>query len=279
MPAEDLSSNEMTIAVAQFAGVTDVNANLATIERLAMQAARLGAGLMVCPEAAMFSFSASGAELAQVAERAGSFFEAEVCGIASRTGLTIVAGMYTKGPAELSRNTFIVASAGGEILARYDKLHLYDAFHYRESDKNQPGPLQDQMAELCTFEVGGLRFGLLNCYDLRFPEMARALVDRDLDALLVGAGWIAGPLKELHWETLLRARAIENTCYVAGSCQPPPLSVGMSMLVDPSGLVLGTVADTEGVAVGTVRRARLAEVREVLPCLKHRRYAIVQRRP
>lgn len=108
--------------------------------------------------------------------------------------------------------------------------------------------------------------------------MARALLDQGADALLLGAGWVAGPLKELHWETLIRARAIENTCFVAAACQPAPLSVGQSMIVDPGGLVLATVAADEGVAVSELHPARLQAVRDVLPCLQHRRYEIIQRR-
>ncbi len=125
--------------------------------------------------------------------------------------------------------------------------------------------------------MGGLRFGLLNCYDLRFPEMARALVDRGADVLLVGSGWVPGPLKELHWETLLRARAIENTCYVAAACQGAPASIGLSMIVDPNGQVAASVAGNEGIAAATLRAERLLSVRKVLPCLEHRRYAVVAR--
>uniref|UniRef100_UPI0023B7C038 nitrilase-related carbon-nitrogen hydrolase n=1 Tax=Proteus mirabilis TaxID=584 RepID=UPI0023B7C038 len=76
----------------------------------------------------------------------------------------------------------------GDNLGRYEKLHLYDAFHYRESDKNERAPLRAGFGELTTFDLGGLRFGLLNCYDIRFPEMARLLVDRGADVLLVSSG-------------------------------------------------------------------------------------------
>jgi predicted amidohydrolase len=269
----------VSVAVAQFAAVADVAANLATIARLAEEAAGKGAEVAVFPEASMFAFTASAEELAATARRAGRQFESEILAIARRVGITLVVGMYSDGGERLSRNTFIVAGANGAQLGRYEKLHLYDAFHYRESEKNERAPLRDDFAELCTFDVGGLRFGVLNCYDLRFPEMARVLIDRGADVLVLGAGWVAGPLKELHWETLIRARAIENTCFVAAACQPAPLSVGLSMIVDPSGVVMATVPGDEGVAVSRLESSRLQAVREILPCLQHRRYAVVPRQP
>jgi len=268
----------VSVAVAQFAAIADVEANLASIARLAETAANRGAQVVVLPEASMYAFASPAEELADVARREGRRFSDAIHALALHLGVVLVAGMYEDGGRDLSKNTFIVAGADGSALGRYEKLHLYDAFHYRESDKNQRAPLRPDFAELCTFNVAGFRFGVMNCYDLRFPEMARALLDQGADALLLGAGWVAGPLKELHWETLIRARAIENTCFVAAACQPAPLSVGQSMIVDPGGLVLATVAADEGVAVSELHPARLQAVRDVLPCLQHRRYEIIQRR-
>lgn len=266
----------VTVAAAQFAGVADMSANLAAIDRLAASAAERGARVVVYPEASMYAFTASATEIAEVARRDGHRFEAEIRDIARRHQLTLAVGMYSKGSGHLARNTFIVVGDDGRAVGRYDKLHLYDAFHYRESDKNERAPLREDFGELCTFVAGGLRFGLINCYDLRFPEIARALVDRGVEVLLVGSAWVAGPLKELHWETLLRARAIENTCYVAAACQPAPLSVGLSMIVDPSGLICATAVDNEGLAVAALKGERLQAIREILPCLEHRRYAVIQ---
>lgn len=268
----------VSVAVAQFAAIADVEANLASIARLAETAANRGAQVVVLPEASMYAFASPAEELADVARREGRRFSDAIHALALRLGVVLVAGMYEDGGRDLSKNTFIVAGADGSALGRYEKLHLYDAFHYRESDKNQRAQLRPDFAELCTFDVADFRFGVMNCYDLRFPEMARVLIDQGADALLLGAGWVAGPLKELHWETLIRARAIENTCFVAAACQPAPLSVGQSMIVDPGGLVLATVAADEGVAVSELHPARLQAVRDVLPCLQHRRYEIIQRR-
>lgn len=265
------------VAAIQFAAGDDVSANLAVIARLAETAKARGAALAVFPEASMYAFTSPGAVLAEVARREGRRFEEAIHALARRLGLVLAVGMYSDGGEALSRNTFIVAGADGKSLGRYEKLHLYDAFRFRESEKNQRAPLREDFGELCVFDVGGMRFGLMNCYDLRFPELARLLVDRGADALLLGAGWIAGPLKELHWETLIRARAIENTCYFVAACQPSPLSVGLSMIVDPSGVVVGMAPGDEAVVTAELDPARLREVRDVLPCLRHRRYQIAPR--
>src|SRR5690606_6563376 len=121
---------------------------------------------------------------------------------------------------------------GSGVRATYRKLHLYDAFGQRESDWVEPG----RIAVPETFEVDGVRFALMTCYDLRFPEVARELVDTGAHAILVPAEWVRGPLKEHHWRTLLHARAIENTVFVAAADHPPPLGVGASMIVDPQGV-------------------------------------------
>jgi predicted amidohydrolase len=265
---------EIEVAVAQLAGTKDVAANLAAIERLSAQAADKGAKVVVFPEAVMYDFTASAEEIADAACRHGDVFEERIRALAAQLKVAIVAGMYAKGDGQLARNVIIAAGPDGGIIERYQKLHLYDAFHYRESDKNERASLKPDFGELATFDLDGFRFGMLNCYDIRFPEMARLLVDRGADVLLVASGWVTGPLKEMHWETLLRARAIENTCFVAASCQPAPHSVGLSMVVDPSGVVTGAVAGGEGLVLARLRMERLADVRRILPCLTHRRYAI-----
>lgn len=271
------TAEDVTVAVAQLAGGPDVQANLAAIADLVAEAAAGGAKLVVFPEAVMFDFTASAETIAVVGREQGPAFEAAIRDLAQKSGVAIVAGMYGPGEGRLATNTLVAFGADGVALGRYEKLHLYDAFHYRESEKNQPAPLKPDFGELATFDVAGMRFGLMNCYDIRFPEMSRLLVDRGADVLLVASGWVAGPLKELHWQTLLQARAIENTCFVAASCQPPPLSVGHSMIIDPSGLPLACAAGARELAFARLARKRLAEVREVLPCLAHRRYAVVQK--
>ncbi|RUM96102.1 hydrolase [Pseudaminobacter arsenicus] len=271
------TGNRVTVAAAQVAGTADIDKNLAAIEALAAQAAGKGAELIVFPEAVMYEYSASAERLARMANEHGEHCESRLEAIALQHKIAIVAGTYSKGEGHLARNMMVAVGPDGAWLGRYQKLHLYDAFHYKESEKNEPAKLQPDFGELVTFDLAGFRFGLLNCYDIRFPEMSRALIDRGADVLLVSSGWVPGPLKEFHWETLLKARAIENTCFVAASCQPAPSSVGLSMILDPNGIPVSTVPAGEGLAITTIDTDRLAKVREVLPCLGHRRYAIAQR--
>ena len=259
----------------QFTSTPDAAANLATLQRQSRKAAASGAGLIVFPEAAMYDWRADAAEVAAAAQSSGARFADDLSRIAADAGIAIVAGGFVPSGGPTPFNRMLAVDAAGQPMGQYDKLHLYDAFSYRESEKVQPAQVRDDMSELTVIELGGFRFGLLNCYDLRFPEMARALIQAGADSLIISSAWVAGPHKELHWETLLRARAIENTCYVLASNQPPPFSVGLSMIVDPMGLPAATVTESEGIALARITRARLDEVTAVVPSVSQRRYAIV----
>ena len=160
-------------------------------------------------------------------------------------------------------NTLVVRGAAS---AAYRKIHLYDSFGYRESDALTPGPL-----EPVTVDVDGFRLGLMTCYDLRFPELARALVDRGAEVLVVPAAWVAGPRKVDHWRTLVRARAIENTVYVVAAGQPGPRYAGHSLVVDPLGDVLAEADDGPALLRATLTRAALDAARATNPSLANRR--------
>ncbi len=270
-PAGD--STGVHVGVLQFAASLDAVQNLATITSLATDAvATIGAApggiVLVAPEAAMCDFGPTAFDLSGVAQRLGGPFVIGLGALAKRLGVTLVAGMFER-PARQSRrvyNTLVVVGPDGELLASYRKIHLYDAFGYVESERLIPGPV-----EPVTFAVGDVRFGLMTCYDLRFPELAAALVDRGADALLVPAAWLAGPHKVDHWSTLLRARAIETTSYVVAAGQCGSHYSGTSSLLDPMGLTVATLADEPGAAVGVIDLRRLADVRKVNPTLKNRR--------
>jgi predicted amidohydrolase len=262
------------VSVSQFKSTPDVAANLATVLRHIDQAADQGARVVAFPEASMVAFDSSRDELRAFADTWAKDFVQAVARAAAARRIDVFIGIYEPNGEDRSSNVFVHADSQGRVAGRYDKVHLYDAFSFQESAKNRPGALKANHDEVYVAEVDGIRFGVLNCYDLRFPEIARIAVDKGADVLVYGAGWIAGSLKELHWETLLRARAIENTCFVLASCQPPPESVGMSMVVDAGGLTLAGVAGGEGVATASIDLDRLKEVRAVLPCLEHRRYRI-----
>lgn len=265
------AEKRLTVAAVQFAAGTDIKANTTRIAELVEDAAGRGAELVVLPEAAMYDWTAKGEDLAVAARDAQQTFLASLTSLTRRLGITVVAGTYAESPnAERPYNRLVIVSPEG-VGGHYDKLHLYDAFSYQESANVSPGIITEDGSELVSFLVGSFTVGLLNCYDIRFPEMARALVDRGADLLVVSSAWASGPLKELHWETLLRARAIENTCYVVAACQSPPLSTGLSTVISPLGVSIATCAEDEGVILADLLPSHITHARDVVPSLANRR--------
>ncbi len=261
------------IGVAQFAPTADASDNLVTIARLTARAASRDARVVVFPEYSSYFVDPFDESLAAHAEPLDGPFTTALTALADQHDVTLVAGLLERGTGRRVRNTAIAVDASG-ILAVYRKLHLYDAFGQRESDWVEAGELDAPQ----TFECGGLRFGLMTCYDLRFPEVARTLADADADVVLVPAEWVRGPLKEHHWRTLLHARAIENTVFVAAADHPPPLGVGHSMVVSPAGVEVAAVgAAAEDVVVAHLDPAEIERVRRVNPALALRRFRVVPR--
>lgn len=266
-------NGKAAIAVAQFAPAADKQANLADIGQLAETASERGADLVVFPEYASYFINPFDDSLAAHAEPLDGPFVAALTQLAATHGMLIVAGLLEEAAdARRVRNTVVAVDAGG-VVATYRKLHLYDAFGQRESDWVEPG----ELAAPETFELGGLRFGLMTCYDLRFPEVGRTLADARADVFLVPAEWVRGPLKEHHWRTLVQARAIENTVYVAAADHPPPLGVGNSMIVDPQGVEIAAIGTATDVVVAHLDRDAVERVRRVNPALLLRRMRVVPR--
>lgn len=257
----------MRVGLLQFSAGLEPDANQSTIARLADG---VRADLVVVPEAAMHDFGREDTPLGPAAQPLDGPYVHALADVARKTGATVVAGMFERSddPAR-PYNTLVVVGPDGEVVATYRKAHLYDSFGYRESDRLLAGP----PAAVVT-DVAGFRLGLLTCYDLRFPEHSRALVDAGAEVLVVPAAWVRGPLKEDHWRTLLRARAIENTAYVAAAAQCGPRYCGGSALVDPMGVQVSGLGESEGVAHGEVSRERLIEVRDRNPALHHRRWLV-----
>ncbi len=257
----------MRAAAVQFAAATDVVANLETIAPLVREAGRQGAELIVLPEASMHDFGSAHLPLGPVAQPVDGPFGTTIAELARETGAVVVAGMFEpSGDHARPYNTLVAFGPAGDLLATYRKTYLYDSFGYRESDRLTPGD-----GAPVTVKTADLTLGLMTCYDLRFPEFARALVDQQAEVLVVPAAWVRGPLKEDHWATLLRARAIENTCYVVAAAQTGPTYVGASLVVDPMGVGLAALGDETGTAVADLSPARLADVRRANPSLQNRR--------
>lgn len=257
----------LRIALVQAAASLDPADNRAALSRLAAETPG-DADLVVFPEAFARDFGESGSDVSTFAEPVDGAFGSEVARLAAERRTTIVAGMFEQGTdPERPFNTLLVR---GAVDAEYRKIHLYDSFGYRESDRLTAGPLEPLVVDLAGWKVG-----LMTCYDLRFPELARGLVDRGAELVVVPAAWVAGPRKIHHWRTLLTARAVENTVYVAAVGQPAPRYCGTSMVVDPLGDV---VAETDAgtpdepvVLTAVVERAVLAEARRANPSLANRR--------
>lgn len=263
-------------SVAQFAPGEDKSANLKSIRGLVAAAREQNSELVVFPEYSMFTVPAMDERFVASAERLDGAFVTELSGLAAEHHIAIVCGI-NEATDEGTRihNTLLAIDAAGDVVATYRKLHLYDAFGYTESALVQPGAIEAPQ----TFTVGDLRFGMQTCYDLRFPEVTRRLVDAGADVALRPAEWVPGPLKENHWTTLLRARAIENTIYLAAADQCGAAGAGNSMIVDPMGVVLASVGEEEGLATATLESERLARVRKKNPAIHLRRFAVVDATP
>jgi deaminated glutathione amidase len=256
------------IAVAQFAPGADRGANLETMRALAGTAASRGAGIVVFPEYSSYFTPTMGGDWIEAAEPVDGPFANGLAAIAAEHAVTVVAGMLETAGAK-AHNTVLAVSPGGETLAQYRKMHLYDAFGAHESEWIAAGEIAAP-----TFAWNGFTVGLQTCYDIRFPEVTRALVDAGAEIVLVPAEWVRGPLKEQHWRTLLTARAIENTVYLAAADHAPPVGAGNSMVLDPMGVELVTIGESVDVAVAFATRQRIEEVRSANPALRLRRFGI-----
>ncbi|MGN8050659.1 carbon-nitrogen hydrolase family protein [Curtobacterium sp. 22159] len=267
----------LTVAAAQFAPVDDPVANLETVRAAAEDAARRGADLLVTPEYTSYFTADIDDRFVAAAQPLDGPFVTGLRDVARTTGVALVVGVAEAAsvPGRF-RNTLVAVLPDGSIAASYRKVHLYDAFGSRESDRIEPGDPE----QLSVFELRGLRVGLETCYDLRFPEVTRRLAAPEhgaADLVLVPAEWVRGPGKEHHWRTLLTARAIENTVWVAGVGQTPPIGIGGTVVLDPSGVAVAAGGSVPTTVVATVDTAVTEAVRRTNPSLAARRYDVVRR--
>lgn len=270
------SVGRVRAAAIQLRSGLDTSANRDVAARAVRSAAAAGAELAVLPEATMCGFGAPDTDLATLAEPLDGPFVTALAEVAAQTGVTVVAGTFEPVPGEHRvYNTVVLVGPGG-LIGCYRKVHLYDALGWCESDRVRSGEPGTANAPIAL--VGDLAVGVLTCYDLRFPESARAAVDAGASVLAIPAAWVAGEHKLGHWQTLIAARAIENTAYVLAAAQPGPTYTGHSAIVDPFGVVLGALGDTDGgddpaLLTAELRAARVEEARAALPVLAHRRFA------
>ncbi len=259
----DQPGSQLRIRLVQQASALDVEQNLSSLDEVA---SRPGSpDLVVLPEAFARDFGEPGSDLAPFAETLDGPFAARLRKLSTSTGSAWLAGMFEQS-ADPSRpwNTLVLADQ--EELVTYRKIHLYDSFGYQESHRVSPGAVEPVRTS-----VRGFPLGLMTCYDLRFPELARSLAELGAEALVVPAAWVAGDRKVEHWRTLLRARAIENTVWVIGVGQPGPRYTGHSMVVAPDGDIVAEADDAEAVLDVTIDRAAVSDVRRTNPSLVNRR--------
>ncbi|MGB5984474.1 MAG: carbon-nitrogen hydrolase family protein [Desulfobacterales bacterium] len=258
--------NQLTLALAQVEPNPDPAANLEKAASFARRAAARNAHLIVFPEMFM-GLPTADRSPAQIASADQGGFISGLGTLAAETGLHIMAGCWEAGPeAGKVYNTAMTLSPQGETLAAYRKLHLFDALSVKESDTMLPG---DALPEV--LEINGVRVGVGICYDLRFPEFFRYLAEQGAQAVLLPSAWYQGPMKEAHWLTLLRARAIENTLYVAGCNLVGPAFCGRSAAFDPFGVPLAGAGEVETLIEFAVEPQRVEAVRQKLPALQNRR--------
>lgn len=263
----------MRAAVVQINSTSDLGGNLDAARRQVSSAADDGAELVVLPE--KWPLMAAGDELAAGAEPVDGPAVTAARSWAQDLGITLVAGSFTEAH-EDSRpsNTSLLIDPEGRIASTYRKIHMFDVdvggVAYRESQ------VEDAGDRIVVADAGQARIGMAVCYDLRFPELFRALVDRGATVISLPSAFTV-PTGRDHWETLVRARAIENQVFVlaagqVGRAQPKFDSWGHSMIVDPWGRMLAQVdGDREGFAVAELDFDEQERIRNELPALENRR--------
>ena len=275
----------MRVTIAQTEVSGDHSANLVVVRHAVAEALRVSSDLLVLPEYANgYDPAGVGVEHAETLD--GPFVSTlrdltsrqvasggAVEG-ATRTGgpLTVVAGMVLAAPDGGLPGNVVVVVRGGEVVGTYRKVHLYDAFGHRESDRLAAG---DPGAAPLVVTVAGLQVGVMTCYDLRFPESARRLVDAGAQVLVVPAAWAAGRGKVEQWRILAQARAIENVSAVVAVGQAGKGVSGHSLLVGPDGSVAIELGDAPAYRTADVDPDGVAVERDRNPSLANRRYTTV----
>ncbi len=261
-------------AALQMTSVPDLNKNLTQAEELIDLATRRGAELITLPE--NFSFLGDEKSKFSRAEEICKASEKFIRTMAQRYRITLLGGGYpVPAPDGRTYNRALLVNANGEELSQYDKVHLFDVDlpdgnNYQESDNVTSGtslPIIYQSDRL-----GNL--GISVCYDVRFPELYRQLSKDGAEVLIVPAAFTAFTGKD-HWQVLLQARAIENTCYVIAPAQTGFHNArrqthGHAMIIDPWGITLADAGDNVGMAIAEIHPSRLEQVRRQMPSLKHR---------
>jgi deaminated glutathione amidase len=260
------------VAIVQMRSSEDKMKNLQLSVDFIREAAKKKSNLICFPEFQMAysPVSQSANQLSEIAESVndGNFITT-LRKAAKVNKISIISTIYEKSNSGFNNrvyDTVVLIDSKGKISSVYRKLHLYDALGFKESDKMMAGNMIEKPAKT---SVGNI--GLMICYDIRFPEMSRILTVKGANVLVSPSAWVHGVMKEEHWQTLLKARAIENGLYMIAPDQVGNIFSGRSMAVDPFGVVLLDMGNREGMEVVEIDKSRVQKVRELLPLLKNRR--------
>lgn len=256
----------MIIALGQFPVSPRWQHNAEQCARLMAQAEQQGASLLVLPEAVLATDIGDPSCVIREAQPLDGPFLRQLLAISASQSVATVLTLHVPTHDGRVANVLVVLQKG-KIVARYHKLHLYDAFSMKESTNVDAG---DALPPVVT--IGDMSVGVMTCYDLRFPEVAKSLALRGAELIVVPAAWVKGAHKERHWETLISARALDTTCYVAAVSECGPRNIGCSMVADPLGIVIARAAETPALVLAELSRERLENVRAALPVLANGRF-------
>ena len=248
---------------------TETKNNLKKILRYISQAAQRGAKLCAFPEFMMCytPSSQSSADLASIAEKMDGEFVLSISEEAKRNSIQVIGTLYEKSPKpNRVYDTSFLIDKNGKVISTYRKIHLYDALGFKESTKLYAG---SSIAKPVKTSVG--KMGMMICYDLRFPEMSRMLASSGSEILVTPSAWVQGKMKEEHWLTINKTRAIENGCYLISPDQVGNIYCGRSLVVDPYGKILLDMKKKEGIGIVDISLDEIKQVRQKLPLLRNRR--------
>lgn len=256
----------MNVAAGQFAVMPDWQDNLAQCRLLVSQAIEKRVNLLVLPEAIQARDNTDPGYSVRHGQTLNGPFIQGMRQLTENCDLTLVFTLHIPDDSGRVTNS-LLALHRGQVTARYDKLHLYDAFNVQESRLVCPG---QAIAPLIA--VGDLMVGVMTCYDLRFPDLAMSLALAGAHVLVVPAAWLKGENKVHHWQTLLAARALDTTCYIVASGECGEKNIGMSQIIDPMGNMLACAGLEPGMIVSDITLAHVELVRSRLPVLVNRRF-------